>query len=74
MTLEEYLMAGNRTFPEKVYFTAAEGIAIEDRAERLGLSKSSYIRQIVLLDLQSSRQRTLLEKELGVDRTELGLN
>lgn len=69
----ETFMKDHRTVQEKVYFSGIEADAIEDRAGMLGIPKSAYIRQLVLIDLESARRQRVWANHYGDDRTDTGL-
>jgi len=73
MTYEDFLMKEHRAIQKRVYFTGVEADAVENRASFLGLSESSYIRRLVLLDLETARRKRVCDEELGSDRAETGM-
>ena len=71
---EDDFMRDNRNIPERVYFSGVERLAVQARADAVGLSKSGYIRQLVLLDLERTSRKELC-RENGLDhRTITGLD
>lgn len=71
---EDDFMKDLRNIPERVYFSGVEVTAIEARASAVGLSKSGYIRRLVLLDLERDNRERLC-RDRGLDhRTMMDLD
>lgn len=71
---EDDFMKDLRNIAERVYFSGVEVTAVEARAAAVGLSKSGYIRRLVLLDLERDNRERLC-RDGGLDhRTIPGLD